>query len=409
MKATKFILPLAAAALFTACAAPAAEPASVQEIASPAAQGLAAYSDASLAPALQAYADARQVQLDLGQDRVAPLLMTAYKPNALQALPLQSDTLLAAAADRAGVQDGDSLPVGSSLYGYWADTSALTALLGEDAVTALQNATWAEWKSFIQTLAGWLQQPQAAQVTLNGTAYTLPEQRPAEISAQAVFAEPMEIAAGYTAALLAADGTYTAQALTGPVNGVYSAVTLENDYLAATGEKAVFCRAKMTDVLAAYGADACQGLSLIPFKCELEDSDLTTQEYNLTGLMNYPVLARAGWVTLNAQADADSLKEAESAVLWLYVSGDGETALTETLGVITPWNTASDKTALGAMQVQQAGTGILPAAAVDEATADALAENEAALRGSTAHTSAERSAFTKQAIAILSAYAQAQP
>ena len=35
-----------------------------------------------------------------------------------------------------------------------------------------------------------------------------------------------------------------------------------------------------------------------------EESDLTTEEYNLTGLLNYPVLARTGWITLNADADA---------------------------------------------------------------------------------------------------------
>ena len=47
-------------------------------------------------------------------------------------------------------------------------------------------------------------------------------------------------------------------------------------------------------------------------------------------------------------------------MLWLYSSGDGEKALTNTLGVITPWNTASDTTTLGAMQVEQVNTAILP-------------------------------------------------
>ena len=39
---------------------------------------------------------------------------------------------------------------------------------------------------------------------------------------------------------------------------------------------------------------------LIPFKCNLEESDLSTEEYNLTGLLNYPVLADAGYLTLRA-------------------------------------------------------------------------------------------------------------
>src|SRR5699024_5412876 len=92
-------------------------------------------------------------------------------------------------------------------------------------------------------------------------------------------------------------------------------------------------------------------------------------EYNLTGLLNYPVLAQAGTLTVNAAAGEDARKAAEGAMLWLYSSGEGEAALTETLGVITPWNTAYDGTALGAMQVQQASTGILPGAAFTQAQA----------------------------------------
>ena len=59
-------------------------------------------------------------------------------------------------------------------------------------------------------------------------------------------------------------------------------------------------------------------------------------------------------------------------------------------------------TALGAMQVQQASTGILPGAAFTQAQADALAENEAALQGG-ARTSAERRDFTDRALEILGA------
>src|SRR5699024_176516 len=156
--------------------------------------------------------------------------------------------------------------------------------------------------------------------------------------------------------------------------------------------------------LAAYGSDACQSLVLVPFKCNLEESDLSTEEYNLTGLLNYPVLAQAGTLTVNAAVGEDARKAAEGAVLWLYSSGEGEAALTETLGVITPWNTAYDGTALGAMQVQQASTGILPGAAFTQAQADALAENEAALQGG-GRTSAERRDFTARALEILGAAA----
>ena len=72
------------------------------------------------------------------------------------------------------------------------------------------------------------------------------------------------------------------------------------------------------------------------------------------------ILANAGCFAIQDTGDAAALKSAESAVLWLYSSGDGEKALTDTLGVITPWNTASDTTTLGAMQVAQVTTAILP-------------------------------------------------
>ena len=204
-------------------------------------------------------------------------------------------------------------------------------------------------------------------------------------------------------AVLAADGQYTADALTGPLNGIYSAVSLEWDAMADSAEGGLFRRAKLTDLLAAYGADACQDLVLIPFKTNLEDSDLTTEEYNLTGLLDYPILANAGCFAIQDTGDAAALKSAESAVLWLYSSGDGEKALTDTLGVITPWNTASDTTTLGAMQVEQVNTAILPGIDLPTAAAaQALTANEEALQGGT-RGKAERTAFTQAALAALGA------
>ena len=184
---------------------------------------------------------------------------------------------------------------------------------------------------------------------------------------------------------------------------MYSAVALEWDNMADSETNAVFRRAKLTDLLAEYGSDACQGMVLVPFKCNFDESDLTTEEYNLDGLLDYPVLADVGCIAINAGTSADGLKAAKGAALWLYSNGEGEDALTETLGVITPWNTASDATALGAMQVEQAGIGILPGTALDAATADALTANELALQGSESRTKAERTAFVKTALAALGA------
>ncbi|MCI7792861.1 hypothetical protein MR578_01295, partial [bacterium] len=204
-------------------------------------------------------------------------------------------------------------------------------------------------------------------------------------------------------AVLAADGQYTADALTGPLNGIYSAVSLEWDAMADSAANGLFRRGKLTDMLAAYGADACQDLVLVPFKCNLDESDLTTEEYDLTGLMDYPILANAGCFAVQDTGDAAALKTAESAALWLYSSGDGEKALTDTLGVITPWNTASDNTTLGAMQVAQVNTGILPGIDLPTAaTAQALTENEQSLQGGT-RGKAERTAFTQAALAALGA------
>ena len=53
-------------------------------------------------------------------------------------------------------------------------------------------------------------------------------------------------------------------------------------------------RAGLADLTAVLGTNAVQSLVPVPFKCYFEQSDLTTEEYDLTGLMNYPTLACAG-------------------------------------------------------------------------------------------------------------------
>ncbi|WP_455499845.1 hypothetical protein [Gemmiger sp.] len=381
---------------------PAENTATIETAPTAAPQALTVYASAPLAPAAKAYAAAQGVTLTLTDDAAqADLLMTDHAPSG-SLLDVTSDTLLAAAAARADITDNaNTLPLGRSLYGYWASADVLNALLGDGAAAALQGADWEEWSDFVETLSAWLAEPKAATVTLNGADYTLPDTRPDGMTATGVFAAPADRASGYTAALLAADGTYTSDALTGPLNGVYSAVTVEWDNMADSAENAVFRRAKLTDLLAEYGADACQGLVLVPFKCNLDESDLTTEEYNLDGLLDYPVLADVGCIAINADTTAEGLKAAKSAALWLYSNGAGEDALTETLGVVTPWNTASDSTAVLAAQVEQVGTGILPGTTFDTATAEALTANELTLQGSEKHTKAERTAFVDGALAAL--------
>ena len=358
------------ALLLAGCAAalPAENTATIETAAAAAPQTLKVYTSASLAPAAQAYAEAQGVALTLTDEAAsADLLLTDHAQGG-SLLDVTSDTLLAAAAARAGItENANALPLGRSLYGYWARADVLNALLGDGAAAALQTANWEEWSDFVETLSAWMAEPKAATVTLSGADYTLPDARPGSLTATGVFAAPLDRASGYTAALLAADGTYTADALTGPLNGVYSAVVL------------------------------------VPFKCQLDDSDLTAEDYNAEGLLNYPVLADVGSIAINAGTSADGLKAAKSAALWLYSNGAGEDALTETLGVVTPWNTAAGTTAVTAMQVQQVGTGILPGVALDTAAADALTANELTLQDSEKHTKAERTAFVDGALAALGA------
>ena len=295
------------ALLLAGCAAalPAENTATIETAAAAAPQTLKVYTSASLAPAAQAYAEAQGVALTLTDEAAsADLLLTDHAPGG-SLLDVTSDTLLAAAAARAGItENANALPLGRSLYGYWARADVLNALLGDGAAAALQTANWEEWSDFVETLSAWMAEPKAATVTLSGADYTLPDARPGSLTATGVFAAPLDRASGYTAALLAADGTYTADALTGPLNGVYSAVTLEWDHMAADGGEGIFRRAKLTDLLAEYGADTCNGLVLVPFKCQLDDSDLTAEDYNAEGLLNYPVLADVGSIAINADTSA---------------------------------------------------------------------------------------------------------
>ena len=156
---------------------------------------------------------------------------------------------------------------------------------------------------------------------------------------------------------------------------------------------------------------------LVPFKCQLDDSDLTAEDYNAEGLLNYPVLADVGSIAINAGTSADGLKAAKSAALWLYSNGAGEDALTETLGVVTPWNTAAGSIrqvydllaqynyyVVGECQVKvEHCLMALPGVALDTAAADALTANELTLQDSEKHTKAERTAFVDGALAALGA------
>ena len=122
------------ALLLAGCAAalPAENTATIETAAAAAPQTLTVYASASLAPAAQAYADAQGVALTLTDEAAsADLLLTDHAPGG-SLLDVTSDTLLAAAAARAGItENANALPLGRSLYGYWARADVLNALLGD--------------------------------------------------------------------------------------------------------------------------------------------------------------------------------------------------------------------------------------------------------------------------------------
>ena len=220
-----------------AAALPAESTATIETAAAAAPQTLKVYTSASLAPAAQAYAEAQGVALTLTDEAAsADLLLTDHAPGG-SLLDVTSDTLLAAAAARAGIT-GTPMPPAAGpqpvrLLG--ARRCAERPAGRRRCVTALQTANWEEWSDFVETLSAWMAEPKAATVTPERRGLHPARRTPGSLTATGVFAAPLDRASGYTAALLAADGTYTADALTGPLNGVYSAVTLEWDHMAADG------------------------------------------------------------------------------------------------------------------------------------------------------------------------------
>lgn len=363
--------------------------------------------------ALESYAADQGVTLNYTENlQEADLVITDQAPaDDGSWYNLASDNLLSAAAAKAGLDTSatvTALPLGKSLYAYWADSRLLTALLGEGAVADLQNADWEEWSGFIEALAGWITEPAETAITLNGNAYTLPTEVPAEAqNLTGIFALPADGGYGawggplYTAAVLAAGSKPTAETLEGPLNGLWSALELEFTYATYTASpnpddwndigiwdvsscsqllswgNAVFLRARLSDILANIDADFAQNLVAIPVKGDYVEEDLSTDEYNLAGLMNYPTLAVTDWLAIPASADGEGQKAASSAILWLYTDGDAQKLLTETLCMITPWGTASDSTVLGAQQVAQVSAGILPAAEVTTTAGDSVWRNNA--------------------------------
>lgn len=361
------------------------------------------------AEALHRYAEAQGVNLvelpDTGDASQADLVVLNAQPAADDGnwVNMGTDSLLSTAAIRAGVDAETAvsavtaLPLGKTLYGYWADNRMLAALFQltdtETLESDLKKASWAEWSALADTVTDWIAEPAETTVTLNGETYTLPAQKPEDASnLQTVFTLPMSHAsvsfggAAFTGVLLAAGEERTEKTLTGPLNGLYSALELEMTHRdtntlpnqaeaagALQAGEALFYRGTMADLMTHTDADLQDHLVCLPLKCDFVESDLSTTEYNLTGLMNYPILSTAAWLAIPAGADEEGLRAAAAAILWLYTSEPGEETLTETLGLITPWGTAANDTVICQMQIDQVGAGILPEVSLTPDQQQALA------------------------------------
>ncbi len=389
----------------------------------------------TLQKALAAYAAANNVTL-AGEGAADLVLLDIYPESGATGestlFDLNGDPLLAAAAARAGLDGGGPLyafPAGRCLYGYWADTAVLAALLGENYQNDLRAATWAEWSAFVGAVTAWIADPAAAQqeLTLNGNPYMLPAEKPEAAARLTAVFDGSDGGWGnggplFAPALLAAGGTRSEQTLYGALNGLCSTILLENanstaDVTASAAALAdgqvLFTRRPLCDLADALDADTLARLTVLPVKSDLVEEDLFTEEYNLTGLLNYPILTDAGWLAIPAERETSSRKAAAAALLWLYGSAGGEQALTEDELLITPWDTAGDTSPLGAWQVQQVENGILPAPALSEEQLDGVnaavltLRSDAAAAASDKDLKAAREAFLQSAVAALADPGQA--
>ena len=77
--------------------------------------------------------------------------------------------------------------------------------------------------------------------------------------------------------------------------------------------------------------------------------------------------------------EGESARAAAAAILWLYTSKAGESALIDTLDLITPWGTGSNQNAAAAMQAAQGTARILPGAALDKTQPAALQQAQRGL------------------------------
>lgn len=314
--------------------------------------------EGALSAALAAYTEAQGVEVEqLASAEGAALAVAPAAPGGGEALDLAAQAglvrVLAGLTGSAGACYG--LPLGGAQYGYLADAARLQALLGDEFdIADLQKATYGEWETFVQVLAGWIAAPAEAAVTLNGREYTLPAERPGELSGlQAVFTVAGEdqfsgpvlspvLGTCYKTAEEAAAGGRTAGELTGALNSLWSFLELESANLA--GPQGPIKRGQGAEPLTRGEAGQAywDGAALfyrasysvlespgdlhwvVPLKFSFDETDLHGG-YSLQELAAQPVLCQGGWIYVPAAAGGgDGQREAEAFLLWLYASEQGQ-------------------------------------------------------------------------------------
>ena len=342
--------------LFAACgslsltpAAPTASPEPGTSAAQPARGGtLRLWLDEGLAEvhtAFDAYGQARGVTIEtVDTPAGADLALLAAPPadgqgwQEPQNLTLLPDLL---AAQNLTAQN-DAVPLGGAAWGYWAEKSTLTALLGSEFDPEdLRQASWKEWTAFAAAVEDWLAQPSARRLTLNGKAVTLPESRPAQLEGLSGVFAPAG-AEGDTA--LYSPAAAAGGSLSQAAGAVYDLLELEAAHTApgqgtgaVAGGTALFARAG--SVQAAQLADPV----LLPCKMPLTAANDTP-------------------------TNGDSA-QGEAALLWLYTSAAGRSALSAAgLAPITGAGTGA-----GGLAAERITSGeCLAAAAVPGAAREAL-------------------------------------
>lgn len=350
----------------------------------------------------------------VGSAEEAGLALLARRPNDGNYADLSAEPLLGVLAQSASALPGQSeaegccaLPLGLEGYGYLADGELLAALLGEGFTPELlQQASWAEWEAFIETLGGWIEQPSEQTVTLAGQTFSLPAEPPAAAqNLTGVFAVPAAAPDAFAGSALspllcaAFAGPDTIQPdpalLTGPLNSLWAALRLETGWMAGpsgpllrgagSGDnggngsdaaaaqtladaaallqegRAVFCRAGSGALAALCEPEFAARLVLIPLKYSLDETDLSpAAAFTLEQLAGWPVAATPGWLAIPAGASEAQRLGAESFLLWLSFSAEGQQALTRCTGLLGIAGAAGESPAQVSLAAAIASGEILP-------------------------------------------------